>query len=509
MSWDWGRATKSSVTVLPEKPGGTAAEVASVFRAQPGASRVIVRRGEGVKAEPLLSRDLPGSAAEFGYLPKLTVLAEALSRNEFPAALKAIGVSGKPNPVRAARLSPAKVDDRLGQLGFVENLSAVRDLHETIRVDGESSARLGALARGYVQLGVLSEFHWHPAHKAFKARALLYAQRLAAREPESPWGLWNRAFVLALVGLPRDAQTDLDEARKLADARQPHLTPPDWVGVIEAYLARDAERLRLDNGPHRKLAALLRMMVFEYPTWTSVALQAAKDVVGIDPECYRAHELMCRVGGVANLHVATELGPATLARLLPEKLDALPSLPTGVRQALARGSDEPALLDALAHADQPAGEPSWAVLAHLVRETRFVQVYRRLDFLRLKLVVPVDEFWDHARPEVAGHRFRAFLETYAQSPQDARQTILALLKQLDPTDLECTAIPLIQDFGRADPIRGARSWSSAMSHCDTIVRDISQLLEATVQPGEVRQSRPGLAGDQPALGLRHESPGLL
>ena len=83
-----------------EKPDRTAAEVASVFRVQPGASRVLIRRGEGAKVEAILSRDLPGSAGEFGYLPKLTVLAESLSRSEFPAALKAIGLSGKPNPLR-------------------------------------------------------------------------------------------------------------------------------------------------------------------------------------------------------------------------------------------------------------------------------------------------------------------------------------------------------------------------------------------------------------------------
>src|SRR5262249_37160692 len=161
--------------------------------------------------------------------------------------------------------------------------------------------------------------------------------------------------------------------------------------------------------PHRRLAALLRMLVSEYPTWTSAALRAARDVVALDPECYRAHELMCQVGGVANLHVATALGPQALSRLLPEKPDAIPSLPPGVRQARARNADEPTLLAALDRAGRPGGdggEPSWGVLAHLVRETRFVQVYRRLDFLRFHLAVSAEDFWEDARPEVAGHRYR-------------------------------------------------------------------------------------------------------
>ena len=52
----------------------------------------------------------------------------------------------------------------------------------------------------------------------------------------------------ALVGLPGDAQTDLDEARKRVDADQPHLPPPDWVRLIDAYLAGDPERLGRSRG---------------------------------------------------------------------------------------------------------------------------------------------------------------------------------------------------------------------------------------------------------------------
>ena len=167
----------------PEAPGGGAAVVVSNFRMEPGASRVFVLRGIGdAKAETLLRHDLlPNSAAEFDYLLRLTTLAETLSRTALPEALKALGLKGEPNPYRAEAALPPNVEDRLEQLGFVETLAAVRDLHAAIRSDGESPARLGALARGYAQLGVLSEFQWHPAHKAFKARALLYAERLLAR----------------------------------------------------------------------------------------------------------------------------------------------------------------------------------------------------------------------------------------------------------------------------------------------------------------------------------------
>ena len=65
------------------------------------------------------------------------------------------------------------VSYRLAGLEFLDVFLAVRDLHAAIKTDGESPARLAALSRGYALLGVLSEFQWHRAHRAFKARALL------------------------------------------------------------------------------------------------------------------------------------------------------------------------------------------------------------------------------------------------------------------------------------------------------------------------------------------------
>ena len=69
---------------------------------------------------------------------------------------------------------------------------------------------------------MLTEFHWSPAHRVFKARALLYAERLnaAEREPRLAEALYARAFVRALVGRHDLALADLDEATKLVQAAQ-------------------------------------------------------------------------------------------------------------------------------------------------------------------------------------------------------------------------------------------------------------------------------------------------
>ena len=100
------------------------------------------------------------------------------------------------------------------------------------------------------------------------------------------------------------------------------------MNLIDALARCDAKALRIMDGPHAKLAALLRLTVVEYPMITSsTALQAAKDVLSADPECYRAHEVMCRVRGVSNGHVATTIGPQILAQSLPLKLAKLGTCP--------------------------------------------------------------------------------------------------------------------------------------------------------------------------------------
>ena len=80
------------------------------------------------------------------------------------------------------------------------------------RVDSEA----GGTGPRYAQLGVLTEYQWSPAHRVFKARALLYAQRLIARDAQSAQALQSRAFVRALIGRHDLALEDLDEATKLA-----------------------------------------------------------------------------------------------------------------------------------------------------------------------------------------------------------------------------------------------------------------------------------------------------
>jgi uncharacterized protein HemY len=464
----------------PGKAEGPPLELAILFR--PNDCRAVVRRGAGEKAEDLLQHDLGTKPDNSRYTAELTALAESLARMEFPALLKQLGAEGRPNRSRDDAPVPKAVEERLDQLGLVDHFAAVRALHEAIRTDGESPARLAALARAYAQLGALTEYQWSPAHRAFKARALLYAERLMARSPRSPTALRTRAFVRALVGRHDQALADLDAASRLAAEAKDATPAPSWLPVIEAYLKSDRKRLAAQDGPHARLAALLNLMIVEYPHRTRVAAQASRDLAGRDADCCLAYDAICRNGQLGELHVATVAGPQVFSKLFPEKLKALDSLPAGVKQPLDQGRDEPALVDALDQAGRPGedtGEPSWGVLAHLAREARFVHAYQRLHFMANMWHVPAGDAFDAFRPLVARHRFYPLLQYLAMPRRGGVAALTAMADHLDLAELDSNEQPLIEALRDLKLPAGGAAWGAAMMHGSLLVQDISERLRIT------------------------------
>jgi tetratricopeptide (TPR) repeat protein len=486
-----GMATRDEVLGDPapdaetERPNAAkeevALELATAFRTAAGtASQVIIRREKDKNFETLLNRD-PGSNMHlYSELPKLAEFAEKLSRNEFPAVLKQIGVEGKPNPLRDDQGLPAGVEDRLAHLGLIELFAAVRDLHSAIRTNGETPARVGALVRGYALMGLLTEHLWHPVHKVFKARALLYAQRLVARDEKSVFGLWHRAYAEALIGIHNYALADIAEARALAKAAGDPKSPV-WAALIDAYASQDITRMNVEKGPTAPLASLLRLMVLEYPLMTDLTLLAAKDVLAFEPTCYRAHDVMCQVGGLTNLQETTEIGPAVLARTLAEKLRAVDSFPRAVLTNVdnAKGVD-PAIFKALKQAGAPsadAGEPSWAVLGRLIQEIRFVQIYRRLHLMRTVWSVPVAEFWNESAATVAEHPYRSYLETLVWARPQANRALVDQIEQIDIANVQVVSVSMLSAIYRSQHPKARLAWTFAVQHIDNNAHDLAELVQ--------------------------------
>jgi tetratricopeptide (TPR) repeat protein len=468
---------------VPPAPGeGAPIELATVCR--DFVDRAVIRRGEPGKADVLLQLDLADRSNQLNFAARLAKAVEQRSRTDFLEVLKKLGFSGTPNPVRDEGPVPAVVEKELRSLSLVDHFAAIRTLHRVIRTEGESPARLAALARAYAQLGVLTEYQWSAAHRAFKARAMLYAARLRARDPKSPWAVWNQAFVRALVGFPFQATRLLEQAGKLAATRKDASPAPSWLPVLDAYLKNDLHRLGSEDGPHAALAALLKMIAVEYPPHTRLAVRAARKAVDVDHDCYRAYDVICESGQLNDLHVATVAGADAFTDLLPVKLKALGSLPERVRQPLDQRRDEPTLVDALDRAGRPgedSGEPSWGALAQLAREVRFVQAWRRLYFMAEKWSVPVDEYWATVQPFVAKHRYYPFLESYVLPPRQAKAAMARLGDTLDPTDVETRQLALVWRFRTFGVPIGEHLWGFCFAHCQSGAGDHAAIAVGSVE----------------------------
>ena len=479
---------ESSPAEVKDNASALAVEVATLFRR--AECHALVRRGGGEKVTILQKHDLGTNPDAGNYTVKLTATAEMLSRTEFPTLLKQLGATGVPNRVRDDAPLPPDVEKRLDSLSMVDVFAAVRALHEAIRADGESPERLAALARAYAQLGMLSEFLWSPAHRAFKARALLYAERLKQRATASGSGLaqalYARAFVRALVGRHDLALQDLDQAAKLLQEVKGQGAKsslmPSWLPVIDAYLKADRKRLAIKTVPHVKLARLLDLMVVEYPPHTRLLIQTARDVINTEPDCYRPYDLICVNGDFGDVQMATASALQAFSKLFPVKLRTLSTLPDSVKKPLDQGGDEITLVHQLEQAGRPgqdAGEPSWSALAHLARETRFVHVFRRLRFMARKWNVPVDEYFDAVRPLVAEHRYFALLESYVLPRDQGDRALTALADRLDLTNIEPTARFLIDALRDLDLPAGFIAGRKNLSHRSILAHDFGELLRQT------------------------------
>lgn len=471
-------------------PAGAPSEVLEVDAlCRNGRTAIAICREAAGDRKVLLEATLrtgPGAQADYRGLVEA---GEAMVRDSLPRVLTEAGLAGRPAPKGTAddRL-PDAVEVRLGKMAFVEAFAALRALHAAIRSDGPSPRRIQALARAYANLGVLTEYQWDASSRAYKARALLYAQTLVAADPKSPEARWHRAYAASMAGLYGWALDDLNEARKLVEAMPAadRPKPPGWVPLLEAlgrYDHRKLDEVRMAGGPDYELAALLYLLSVEQPSRAGIALRAARGTLAASPECFRAYAVQCEGGGIAALHLATTAAPEALSRRVPRRIATLPGLPEPVRQAALRADEvamTKALEDATADGADPV-EPSWAALARIVRETRFVFTFRRIYFMAVQWSVPTGDYWEEVRPMVAGHRFRPLIEAYAGS--DEGPDLQAFAADLDTTDFDMNSDPLVKLVADVDG-PGSRNglYGIKMLLSDRTARDLGLAVEGYTTP---------------------------
>jgi uncharacterized protein HemY len=390
----------------------------------------------------------------------MTTAAEQLSRENFANALRRIGFTGSPNRSGAAAV-PADVETALADPCFVTQFTAVRTLHARIRTEGESPALIGALVRGYANLGVLTEKHWGSAHKVFRARSLLYAQRLVVADPKSPWGLWHRAYAAGLAGAHTTALADLATAGPMA---APAGGPPAWVGLVDALCRFDTVRLGQPPADARSApwAAVFRYLTAENPDSVQLAMVTGRAALTAAPDCDRARDGLAEIGGTPHRHKATADSVSAFAPMLARRLSAAPGLPTGVADLVKPGGTESAALAALVAAGKPvdAGELTWAVPARLAADAHFAQAVTRLEFLKDVANQPTVAELKTIRPLIAGHPLAAYPEIYGMDRKKDRERIAQTLTGFQYRDLSPRHLPLYHALARLGDDQ--RKWARDM-----------------------------------------------
>ena len=340
----------------PARAEGPPLEIAILFR--PGECHALVppRRGREGRG-PLPARPRHQAGQQPVTRPSSPRWRSPSPEPSSPRLLKQLGLAGRPNKVRDDAPVPPDVEERLDQLGLVDHFAAgAVSCTQAIRADGESPGRLAALARALRAARHADRVPVEPGASRFQGPRVALCRAAAGAEPEIP----RRAAQPGPSSGPWSAATTWrwptsTRPSRLAEETKDATPAPSWLPVIDAYLKSDRKRLATPDGPHARLAALLGMMLVEYPHRTRVMVQAAQRPGGSRCRLHAcAYDAICQNGQLGELHVATVAGPAVFTKTLPEKLKSLDSLPATVKQPLDRNRDEPDAGRGPRHGGRPA-----------------------------------------------------------------------------------------------------------------------------------------------------------
>ncbi len=370
------------------------------------------------------------------------------SRNTLVHGFRGLGFVDRPNAWKLDTPVPDSIEKLLDSWTITTQFDAIRQLHGKIRAQGESPALLGALVRGYANLGSLTDAHWDLSHKIFKARSLLYAERLARRVPNTPWSHAHRAYAYAMTGLHGEAIKALETVEK-SSPRAKDLDPsqsilhqkPDWLTHLRHFCHYDHVKLLdlVETGPRKVLAAYLRFNVMEEPEMHQITLKAAEPILKLQTDCYRVRHVISALTAVDISHESTEAGPRVFLETLPKNLLAISGLPGSTARVLKEKPHEKEIYRSLREASRSGedpSEPSWSLLGRIAHSERFLQIERRLNFLKFQLSAFSPKDASDAFPIVEGHPYEPFVRAFALNARAGNEEVRKLLMTLPVNDFQ-------------------------------------------------------------------------
>lgn len=396
-----------------------------------------------------LDFDLGETYSIMDLIPK----AESFARAQWIDVLKKSGYTGKPHTKIPQGPVSLDIAERLQKLDPVSQFSAIRMIHEEIKKSGESPERLMALIRGYAQLGSLTEGWWTSTHKVYKARALLYAERLLRSLPpeQSAIAHAHRALARALTGFHQSALDELDRIKQ-----KDELASVLWVTPITAFCQFDDEtlskRITTEGDP---LPQYLQLLLVAYSDEPLKRLDIAQRVLERNPGCTRAIDAM--TFGMPPIGIqahASQLSFSNSTQLFQTQLPQIAGLPPDIKQLASRAASDfkeelqnrAHLIAALQRASQGAqdrGEPSWGALAQMVQEISFLDIWAIIRYQCDYLAVDANPIIAGAQPLLKTHPLADFIESHSQNMNEASDHWNSIFQFVDRTQFGVNHAPLI------------------------------------------------------------------
>lgn len=437
-------------------------------------------------------------------------LADEFCKGEFREAMIRCGVPARPSPPAHEKALPPTISRELDRFDWVSLFNAIRSIHALIHEEGESPEYLGGLVRGYAKLALLTDRHWSVAHKAFLARALLYAQRLVSmKEQPDAHALAHRAYALTLAGLHADALEDLARVKDVGGGGL-----PGWVAVLESACRFENARLeKLAEGRTAEagLALLLRVTQDEYSILSPrIADLVAESLLKRFPDCMRLASVLNEQGTMNQKHVMAAYGLQIVDESVRDRLARLDGLPSAVAGQLAKlesptdGQDvlevpgwttaRAELVRRLVEAGDPSADPvefSWTVLGRLVEEEFFAQIAATTFFTRVTLCIAADDFVVPASRLIQGHPCLPYL-LYRGYDRGQEQLSLLELEEMPVPDADIQLHDLFWILADRTSPAWKRSANFAMYRdYEVLLDDTSRDLTVRASPGYERLAASG------------------
>ena len=411
----------------------------------------------GELSEPLWFFSFPISLEPEKLIPTILPQLEAASHKEILEVAQVCNFTGSPNRWIDTGTLPEAIEANLQEMDLVAQSLAVRDLHRLMREEGESPESLGAIVRGYAHLCVLTRHYWGYTSEVFSARALLYAERLVARNRDATIGRWHRAYAAALSGCHAFALEDLDWI-----AQQPEGSgndvPAPWCRLIAPVCKYDLDSLHSLAGEEPSIEQAAHVLSFD-------AANAQGDIqlsqaVGMDTLEYAPGDLgvYYRLGSASALRMqrwSARATPLAIANTFLFVCSARAGIPDAIKELAGKyvdvvgdaANDSAQLLDVgsgliysvrriselLREADTTTaihGLP-WRNIAFLVDEELFLMVVGQLENASNAVESDLRDQVEALLPLVKGHRYAPYVESFAfnkSTEQAARRSTLDRLK---------------------------------------------------------------------------------